>query len=196
MTKVMNIEKNKTEVEDATVTNEESKAPKTLEELKEQRDFLVKEVDQDSKDLSDAIYEVNFVKESNITSIMKYIDKNLEWTIKEAALYVNLYDNLKSEKARIKDATEDKDKSVRLGTVDLNTLYNSITSMKGSGIGAAKAFIRILTEVGNNISEQMNKMAANNKVVQDKHVVLAELDAAIADMETPAEDTKDVEKDS
>ena len=192
----MNIEKNKTEVEDATVTNEESKAPKTLEELKEQRDFLVKEVDQDSKDLSDAIYEVNFVKESNITSIMKYIDKNLEWTIKEAALYVNLYDNLKSEKARIKDATEDKDKSVRLGTVDLNTLYNSITSMKGSGIGAAKAFIRILTEVGNNISEQMNKMAANNKVVQDKHVVLAELDAAIADMETPAEDTKDVEKDS
>ncbi len=186
----MNIEKNKTEVEDATVTNEESKAPKTLEELKEQRDFLVKEVEQDAKDLADAIYEVDFVKESNITSVMKYIDKNLEWTIKEAALYVNLYDNLKSEKSRIKDATEDKDKLVRLGTVDLNTLYNSLTAMKGSGIGAAKSFIRILTDIGNNISAQMNKMAGNNKVVQDKHVVLSELDAAIVEMETPAEDTK------
>ena len=198
MTKVMNInkdEKQSTEVTDVDVNSEESKAPKTLEELKEERTALEKEVDKDATDARDALYEIDFIKESNITSMMKLIDKNLEWTIKEAALNVNLYDNLKSEKNRIKDATEDKDKSVRLGPIDLNTLYQSLTTLKGQGIQNAKSFLRLLTDVGNNISGAMNKMAANNKVIQDKHIVLGELDKAIQDLESPTEEANEIIED-
>ena len=133
-------------------------------------------------DIKNAMYEVDFVKDSNINNLSKLIDKGLEWTIKEAALHVNLYENLKSEKARLKDETS---KLVRLSNIDLNTLYTSLTSLKGCGIEKAKSFLRLLTEIGNNISEQMNKMASNNQVVQEKNQKLSELDSVITSMENP-----------
>ena len=117
MTKVMNINKTKTEVEETEVTTEETKAPKTLEELKKEREVLEKEIEQDGKDLSDALYEIDFVKDSNIKSVCTWLDKNIDWDIKTAALTTTLYDTLKSEKIRIKEATEDKDKFVRLNSI-------------------------------------------------------------------------------
>ena len=192
----MNIDKNKTEVEETTVTNEESKAPKTLEELKEEKTKLENEIDEDGKDLTNALYEIDFVKESNISAVCKWLDKNIEWDIKNAALTTTLYDTLKSEKARIKEATEDKDKFVRLNSILLNALYTSVTKISGKGIGSARTFLTLLTAIGNNISEQMNKMAENNRIVQDKHALLAELEQAIEKLENPAVEADEIENKS
>ena len=195
MTKVMNINKEEvqsTEVTDVKVNSEETNTPKTLEQLEEEQKNLSDEVNQDAKDLTTALYEIDFVNESNISNAMKYLDKNLEWSIKEAALYVELYKTLKSEKSRIKNATEDNEKLVRLTSMNLNTLYNSMTLVKGKGISQAKSFLTLLTNIGNVITENMNKMAANNKVVQDKHVILSELDKAIGELKNPAEDADEV----
>ena len=195
MTKVMNINKEETqstEITDVKVNSEETNTPKTLEQLEEEQKNLSDEVNQDAKDLTTALYEIDFVNESNISNAMKYLDKNLEWSIKEAALYVELYKTLKSEKSRIKNATEDNEKLVRLTSMNLNTLYNSMTLVKGKGISQAKSFLTLLTNIGNVITENMNKMAANNKVVQDKHVILSELDKAIGELKNPAEDADEV----
>ena len=195
MTKVMNINKEEvqsTEVTDVKVNSEETNTPKTLEQLEEEATILSEEVNKDAKDLTTALYEIDFVNEANISMTMKYIDKNLEWSIKEAALYVELYKNLKSEKARIKTATEDTEKLVRLNSMNLNTLYTSMTLVKGQGISQAKAFLTLLTNIGNVITESMNKMAENNKVVQDKHTILAELDVEITKMKNPSKDADEV----
>ena len=191
----MNINKEETqstEITDVKVNSEETNTPKTLEQLEEEQKNLSDEVNQDAKDLTTALYEIDFVNESNISNAMKYLDKNLEWSIKEAALYVELYKTLKSEKSRIKNATEDNEKLVRLTSMNLNTLYNSMTLVKGKGISQAKSFLTLLTNIGNVITENMNKMAANNKVVQDKHVILSELDKAIGELKNPAEDADEV----
>ena len=185
MTKVMNINKEESNTVSMAEVDSNTESPitsKTLVELKEERTTIEKEIENDMTDIKNAMYEVDFVKDSNINNLSKLIDKGLEWTIKEAALHVNLYENLKSEKARLKDETS---KLVRLSNIDLNTLYTSLTSLKGCGIEKAKSFLRLLTEIGNNISEQMNKMASNNQVVQEKNQKLTELDSVITSMENP-----------
>ena len=198
MTKVMNINKEETkelnEVQDVETNKEESKASKTLEQLKEERKKLEEEVDQDGKDLATALYEIDFVEEKNINSVLKWFDKNLEWDIKSAALNVTLCDTLKSEKARIREATEDKDKLVRLNSILLNALYTGITKITGKGISQAKTFLTLLTAIGNNISEQMNKMAENNRLVQDKHVLLQELDTEISTLENPSVEADEIKE--
>lgn len=181
----MNINKEESNTVSMAEVDSNTESPitsKTLVELKEERTTIEKEIENDMTDIKNAMYEVDFVKDSNINNLSKLIDKGLEWTIKEAALHVNLYENLKSEKARLKDETS---KLVRLSNIDLNTLYTSLTSLKGCGIEKAKSFLRLLTEIGNNISEQMNKMASNNQVVQEKNQKLTELDSVITSMENP-----------
>ena len=96
---------------------------------------------------------------------------------------INLYDNIKLEKARIKALGEEKT-IVELGAVDLNTLYKSLTVCEGYGIENAKAFITLLTNLGSQISSAMEKLSVDNQKIQGMHVELAELDKAIEDMST------------
>lgn len=163
--------------------NETTKELKTLKELTTERDSLVKEVEALQVSLAEAKYEVDFDNVSNITSIMKHLDKSTKWTIQDAALHITLYDNLKLEKARIK-ADEEEGVKILLNTLDLNSLYKSLTTCEGYGISSAKAFLKILTNVGSQISDAMNKMQEANKEIQAMHLQLSELDKAVEDMST------------
>ena len=60
-----------------------------------------------------------------------------------------------------------------------------ITNITGTGIEGAKTFTRLLTNVGAQISAALNEMAEANKVIQEKHVALAELDVKIDEAEQP-----------
>jgi len=160
-----------------------TKKLETLEELTKERDALILEVEDTQKKLSEATYGINFDNIPNITRVMKHIDKNTKWTIKDAALTINLYDNLKLEKARIK-AEETKEVNVMLNSLDLNSLYKSLTTCEGYGIETAKTFLTLLTNLGSQISNAMQEMTEANKEVQTKHVALGELDKAIEDMST------------
>ena len=152
----------------------------TKDQLIEKRTELEAEVAELQEQLAQATYEVDFESVSNITAVLKQMDKSYKWSIKNAALVINLYDNLKVAKTAIQK-TGDESITVGLSTLDLNTLYQVLTNIEGIGIEAARTFTRLLTNVGAQITEAMNQMSDANKVVQGKHVELAELDAAIAE---------------
>ena len=56
------------------------------------------------------------------------------------------------------------------------------------------SFTRLLTNVGAQISEALKEMADDNKVVQQKHVELAELDVAIDEASQPTVETEELAK--
>ena len=164
-------------------TTETTKSVATLEELTAERDAAVIAVEDKQSKIQEEKYEMDFDNSANITRVMKHLDKSTKWTIKDAALTINLYDNLKLEKARIK-ALEGEGTLVMLGAIDLNSLYKSLTVCEGYGIEHAKTFITLLTNLGSQISTAMESMSKANQEIQGMHVELAELDRAILDMST------------
>lgn len=152
----------------------------TKDQLIEKRTNLEAEVSETQEALAQAKYDVDFESVSNINAILKQIDKSYEWSIKNAALVINLYDNLKVEKAAITN-TDDSSAVVAVSALDLNTLYQVLTNINGTGVEAARTFTRLLTNVGAQITGAMNQMAEANKQIQEMHMALAELDAAIAE---------------
>ena len=131
-------------------------------------------------ELAEKLYAVEFEEVANITSILKQIDKSYGWTIKNAAYVISLYDNLKVNKVAITKSGDTA--TVELNSLDLNTLYQVLTNINGTGIESARTFTRLLTNVGKQITDAMQSMAADNKAIQDIHVQLAELDAAIDEL--------------
>jgi hypothetical protein len=69
--------------------------------------------------------------------------------------------------------------------MQLNTLYTVLTNINGTGIEAARRFTRLLTNVGAQITEALKQTADDNKVVQQRHVELAELDLEIEKASKP-----------
>ena len=108
---------------------------------------------------------------------MKQIDKSYGWTIKNAAYVISLYDNLKANKVAITKSGDTA--TVDLNSLDLNTLYQVLTNINGTGVESARTFTRLLTNVGKQITDAMQSMAADNKAIQEIHAQLAELDAGI-----------------
>lgn len=151
-----------------------------LSQLESKKEELVNEIEVISKEMSNRTYDIDFVTNSNINKTLSHLDKNYKWTIKNAALVINLYEELKAEKTRI--SKEGSNAIVSLKTVPLNTLYSALTTLEGTGIGQAKAFTTLLTQVGNNISEAMKTMQDANKEIQALHVSLAEVESKIEEM--------------
>jgi len=159
----------------------------TLKQLKDKRAELEAEVNETQLNLADKKYAVELDSKTNLNAILKQIDTSYEWSIKNAAMVVNLYDVLKVSKLE-KQVTErttgeknDVEGSfvVYLKSIDLNTLYSVLTNITGTGVESARRFIKLLTNVGSQISNALNEMADSNKEIQKMHVELAELDQAI-----------------
>lgn len=148
------------------------------EELIARRTELENEVNAKQEELAAAKYSVDFESLSNIKAVLKQMDSAYRWNIKNAALTINLYDSLKVEKIAIQK-TGDESAVVALSSLDLNTLYQVLTNIDGTGIEAARTFTKLLTNVGAQITEAMNEMATANKAVQQLHIALGELDAEI-----------------
>lgn len=150
------------------------------DELIQTRVEVENEANEKQQALADALYAVDFENVSNLTAILKQIDKSYQWSIKNATFVISLYDNLKANKVAIQK-TEDTP-VVELSALDLNTLYQVLTNINGTGIESARTFTRLLTNVGQQITTAMETMAANNKEIQEIHVQLAELDAKIDEL--------------
>lgn len=162
----------------------------TLEDLKSLRSDLEKQAADKQVELSQRTYAVNFENSSNITKVLNHLNKDVAWSSKNAALLVNLNDNLKAEKNRLtvevnlakaekRTLEEGFESTVYLRAMDLNTLYQSLLSVQSTGIESARNYVRLLTNVGAQITEAMQLMAESNKEIQSLHVELAELDAKI-----------------
>lgn len=157
---------------------------KTLNQLKDLRAQLEIEVNEAQSELATREYPVNLENTQNINAILKQMDKSYEWNIKNAAFVINLYDTLSNQK-RINANSEEKTSVVLLNSMQLNTLYTVLTNITGTGIESARTFTKLLTNVGAQISEALKQTADDNKVIQQKHVELAELDVAIDEASKP-----------
>ena len=166
---------------------------KSLSELKDLRAQLEIEVNEAQAELATREYSVDLENTQNINAILKQIDKSYVWNIKNAALLINLYDSIADQK-RINANAEEKTSVVKLNNLQINTLYTVLTNITGTGIEAAKTFTRLLTNVGAQISEALKEMADDNKVVQEKHVQLAELDVAIDQGSKPTVEVEELAK--
>lgn len=160
----------------------------TLTELKDKRAALEVEVNETQANLAETKYKVELESQTNLNAILKQIDKSYEWSIKNAAMVVNLYDVLKVSKLEKQivektDGTTEAEGSyvVELKSMDLNTLYSVLTNITGTGVENARRFTKLLTNVGAQITNALNEMADANKEIQNLHVELAELDATITD---------------
>jgi hypothetical protein len=168
----------------------------TLEDLNTLRTDLEKQAADKQVELSQRTYAVNFENSSNITKVLNHLNKDVAWSSKNAALLVSLNDNLKNEKTRLtievnlakneKRALEEGfDSTVYLKAMDLNTLYQSLLSVQSTGVESARNYVRLLTNVGAQITTAMQLMAESNKEIQNLHVELAELDAKISEETAP-----------
>lgn len=169
----------------------------TLEDLKSLRTELEKQTAEKQVELSQRTYAVNFENSGNITKVLNHLNKDVAWSSKNAALLVSLNDNLKTEKNRLtievnlaknekRTLREGFDSTVYLKAMDLNTLYQSLLSVQSTGVESARNYVRLLTNVGAQITEAMQSMAESNKEIQSLHVELAELDAKIEEENVPA----------
>jgi hypothetical protein len=172
----------------------------TLEELKALRNELEVNVADFQTELAQKEFAINFESTQNITKVINHLNKDVAWSSKNAALLVNLHDNLKVEKQRLtleeqaakqeKRALEEGEGStIYLKPIDLNTLYQSLLSVQSTGIESARNYIKLLTNIGAQISEAMKEMAEENKKVQALHTELGELDKRIAEYGVPVEET-------
>lgn len=166
---------------------------KTLSQLKDLRAQLEIEVNEAQTELATREYSVDLENTQNINAILKQIDKSYEWNIKNAAFLINLYDSITDQK-KINANAEEKTSVILLNSMQLNTLYTVLTNISGTGIESARTFTRLLTNVGAQISEALKQTADDNKVVQQKHVELAELDIAIEKDSKPTVEVEELTK--
>lgn len=153
----------------------------TKDELIEKRVEVENEVTAKQEEVAAMLHAVDFESSANLNAVIKQIDKSYKWSIKNAALVVNLYDNLKVAKAAITQSNDDTF-VIELSSIDVNTLYQVLTNIDGVGVESARTFTRLLTNIGRQITEALNSVADANKEVQSLHVSLAELDARIAEL--------------
>lgn len=153
----------------------------TKDEIIKLRVELEAEVNEKQELAAAAKYEVDFESVSNISAVLKQIDKSYTWSIKNAAFVINLYDALRIEKTAI-SKSGDTSCVISLGILNLNTLYSVLTSIQGTGIESARTFTTLLTNIGKQISDAMESMASANREIQELHVSLGELDAKVKEL--------------
>jgi hypothetical protein len=169
-----------------------------LEDLKALRTELETNVSAAQTELSQKDFPVDFESLSNINRVLKHLNDDVNWNTKNAALLVNLNDNLKVEKQRInaevaaakqakKELEEGQESTVYLKPVDLNTLYQSLLGVNSTGIEAARNYIKLLTNIGAQISAAMQEMTEENKKIQALHAELGDLDKKILEFGIPVE---------
>ena len=156
----------------------------TLEDLENLRTQLENEAVEKQKEIAQRTYSVDFESLSNVTKVLNHINNDVSWSAKNAALIVNLHDSLKAEKQRLQ-AQETVVKHERrepevgetttayLKQIDINTLYQSLLAVQSTGVESARNYTKLLTNIGRQITEAMQEMAAANNEIQSLHVELS-----------------------
>lgn len=166
------------------------KATITVADLQQLRTELEQQAAEKQIELAQRTYEVNFESVENITRVLKHLNQDVTWNMKNAAVLINLSDSLHEEKNRIsvsQKISKEADATVSLKQIDINTLYQSLTAVQSTGIESARLYVRLLTNIGAQITTAMQTMATANQEIQSLHVELAELDAKLDQETTPTE---------
>ena len=165
-----------------------------LEDFKAERKDLEKTAEKLQKDVAGKIFTVNIEDVRMIKTIQDHLNNGYTWTTKNAAVIVTLADTLRKEKSRITKEISENEETVptlKLKAYELNGLYQALLNVNGQGIEKARKFIRMLTLVGESVTNAMGELTEANKEISDIHIRLKDLDVNIDALE--AEQTEEVE---
>lgn len=153
----------------------------TLEELKSRREELETKANEVQKQHAEHEFSIHLEDRKMIKTIMEHLNKGYTWKTQNAAVVVTLYDKLKSQHASaVKDDSEAV--SINLRGHELNGLYQALLNVEGTGVENARRFIRMLTLVGETVTDAMAVLAEMNAEIHSIHQELQELDAKIDEM--------------
>lgn len=148
-----------------------------LEQLTEKRDQLTKQVEDLQIKSSEHQFQINLDNRSEIKTIIEHLNKGYTWKTQNAAVIVTLHDRLKDQYKQF--STEDTEVTIGLRGHELNGLYQALLNVEGTGVENARRFIRMLTNVGEAVTNAMKELSEMNQEINDMHRELSELDQEI-----------------
>jgi hypothetical protein len=161
-----------------------------LDELKAERAKLETQSEKLQKEAATQVFNVEIEDVKMIKTIQDHLNKGYQWTTKNAAIVVTLFDKLKTERARINkelENSEDYTPTLELKAYELNGLYQALLNVSGQGVENARKFIRMLTLVGESVTNAMGDLTDSNKVISELHIKLKDLDVNIESIENTEE---------
>ena len=139
--------------------------------FKAEREELQDIVDRFGKSMGSKQYETNLTT-NELKILRSWLEKYAPWNNKNAAQLsacVNSIDKVFS------NATNDQE-NVKLGRVIITTSYNFLISAYGEGYRTAKEYIRVLTHVGEKITNASKDIQEEDHYFRELHSVLALFD--------------------
>lgn len=163
-----------------------------LEDLKAERTELENKATELAKENAAKIFNVEIEDASMIKTIQDHLNKGYTWETKNAAIVVTLFDRLKAERSRIKKEMDglvegDYTPTLQLKAYELNGLYQALLNVQGTGVENARKFVKMLTMVGESVTNAMGELTESNKEISDIHVRLKDIDTNIQAIEMTEE---------
>jgi hypothetical protein len=137
-------------------------------ELKELETIAIEQTTQ----LGETEYPIKIDTEGYLKELIKFVEKDLPWSHRNATLLVSLHSELKAAK----QIGIDKDGMIWILGKDIAHLYNSLAQRAGTGYFSARNHVRLVTIIGETVSEAMKMVADDNSILREIHTRLAELD--------------------
>jgi hypothetical protein len=119
-------------------------------------------------------YEVDFKSKKIFDKLLKFLEKDSEWTHTTAAGLIMLYHNLREEKP--KTTEKDWNCQVALRAANVSILWQMMTRMTGKGFYEARDFVELMAAIGEPVSKAVQRVHADNQEIRDNHAELAKLD--------------------
>lgn len=145
-----------------------------MEDLRSQ----INELDVKATELQQASatreFNLTVTDSTELKQILKLIDKSYTWQSKNAALAVHVYDSIK-EANKNAEATEEG-LELSLSATIMTGLYNIMLNIEGQGVESARSFVRVLTNVGAQVTSALNVLSEDNKEIQELHAQIHELE--------------------
>ena len=166
------------------------KKEKRSEVLKEHK-LLQTKNDELLKEMQEREYVVNFKDKGIYSRFCKFLEKDCEWGHTTAAGLIMLYNNVRQEKEKTKDPEWKGD--IVLRSVNVSTLWQMLTTMKGKGFYEARQFVELMSVIGQPISEAVRQVHMDNQELRDNHEALSKLDHLLdhGDLENDVEESDD-----
>ena len=165
------------------ITNlvEDADAPKTLEQLKTRETELDQINDDLIKEMQVREYEIDFKTKRVFDKLLKFLEKDAPWGHTTATGLIMLYHNLREAKELVKD--KEFNGIVPVRSTSITILWQMVTKMTGSGFYEAKSFVELMANVGESLSNAVQKVQEDNQSLRENHSELGKVQQEISEME-------------
>lgn len=152
-------------------------APQTLEQLKARETELDNLNESLIKEMQEREYPVDFKTKKVFDKLLKFLEKDAPWGHTTATGLIMLYHNLREAKEIVKD--KEFDGVVAIRSTSVTILWQMVTKMSGSGFYEAKSFVELMANVGESLSNAVQKVQGDNQALRDNHTELAKVQQEI-----------------